>query len=171
MDPKFLKRIQEAGWQIVHVEHDSAVMGCKREGCGLKSRIKSGAAIPMAASKLPALAEHAVNGFDDARVFLRQRRENLALSIKDVELVAGIAVDYAAKFEKDEPSKIPNVETFIDWAGALGYQVVLRPVELPPYTVRVIAETRTMVKSRIRMARQLRQKRATLRAQRATVSK
>lgn len=151
MDPKFIKDVQEAGWQIVHVDEASLVMGCPNAGCGLKSRIKVGASIPQTPCATPALAEIKINGFDDARVFLRERRENLALSIRDVELVAGIAGDFAAKFEKDNPSKYPNVETFIDWVSALGYQIVLRPADLPPYTVRIIAETRDKLKSRVIM--------------------
>ena len=153
MDTKFIKAIQDAGWQIVHVERDSAVMGCSREGCGLKSRIKAGAVVPMAAKKVPALAEIAINGFDDARMFLRQRREDLALSMENVELVAGIAVTYINKFEKDDPSKIPNIETFVDWVAALGYQVVLRPTDLPPYTMRIISETRTELGKRVKRTR------------------
>lgn len=151
VDVKFLRDVQSAGWVIRAVDQGGVLAGCPRSGCALKVKLRQGARIPDTCRPGPDLAEVTVGVFDDARVFLRQRRNDLALNIKEVEEVAGITVDYLAKFEKDNPSKIPNAQTFIEWAQSLGYAVVLRPDRLPVYALRTITDTRAVAASRIKM--------------------
>jgi len=145
---EFLKRVQAAGWNIVTADKEHVWGSCPRAGCNLRVKLRDGAAIPATCRPTPALAEIVVEQFDDARVAMRARREELCLSIKDVEEAGGIAGDFLAKFEKDEVAKIPNAQTFIEWVQALGYKVVLRPAELPPYTMRIIEQTRAQVAPR-----------------------
>ncbi len=148
LDQFFLRQLQRLGWIILAAEQDRVLCGCPREGCEVKLCLTPKSHIPQTSGRGPDYADIAVENFEDARLFLRQRRENLGLIIREVEDVAGIAGDFLAKFEKDDPSKIPNAQTFIEWAQTLGYEVVLRPGKLPPYALRVLAETREKLHQR-----------------------
>lgn len=145
MKAEFLRQVQAAGWNILTADETDVWVGCPRAGCNLTTRMRDGGLVPASCRPLPVLAEIVVEQFDDARRELRGRREQLCLSIKDVEEAAGIAGDFLAKFEKDEVAKIPNAQTFIEWVQALGYTVVLRPTGLPPYALRIISDTRKHV--------------------------
>lgn len=151
MDQNFIAEVEKAGWLIKAVDMGDVLAGCPRAGCALTVRLKQGAAIPQTCRRGPDLASVAVNSWSDAATFLRKRRDDLGLSIKDVEEVAGAATDHFAKAEKDNPTRIPNAEIFIEWAGALGYSVVLVPGQLTPYARRVIAETRKQIGWRKKM--------------------
>lgn len=142
IDPTFMRKVQDAGWRIIGADQLAVWVSCPREGCELKTRFKPGGSLPSACARGPDLATIYVDTFDDARIPLRQRREELGLIIKDIEDSAGIADDFLSKFEKDEPSKIPNAQTFFEWCAALGYQVVLQPAPLTPRTMRLISESR-----------------------------
>ncbi|MFS4579928.1 hypothetical protein [Phaeobacter sp. C3_T13_0] len=37
---------------------------------------------------------------------------------------------------------MPNAQILIEWANSLGFDLVLRPRDLPTYTRRVVAESR-----------------------------
>lgn len=151
MDQGFLRDVQRAGWQITGVDGQAATVACPRAGCSLKVRLKSGAKIPQACATGPDLAEVTVTTFEDARVFLRARREALGLTIKELEEVAGAAVDHLAKAEKDNPSKYPNTQLLIEWATSLGYEVVLRPAAMPAMALRYLADSRSQAASRLKM--------------------
>lgn len=155
----FLKDIQLRGWPIERVNPDDVVVSCPNAGCSVRVRLKTATVIPESCSANGAAREQTVKFFDDARVFLRGKREDLRLTIKDVEFVAGMADDFLAKFEKDRPSKYPNVQTFIEWAESLGYDVVLRPAPLPARALRVLAETRHLLTPREQMISQHRARR------------
>ncbi len=143
MDPKFLARVQAAGWVIRQVETEKVWCGCPRAGCNLRFQISKGGHIPSICHPEDALPVIWCDSFiNDARPALRERREMLGLTIKDAEDCSGIAGDHLAKFEKDEPSKIPNILTFIDLCNSLGYRVALHPVGLPQVTLGRIADTR-----------------------------
>lgn len=142
IDVEFLREVQAKGWLIKAVDKDVVIAACPRAGCGLTTKLQQGRKVPASCGSSPALAEATVTSFEDARVFMRERRFALGLTIPDVEAAAGTASTFLAKWEKDNPSKIPNAETFIEWIQSLGYEVVLRPATLPPYTLRIISETR-----------------------------
>ena len=150
MDQKFLRDVQAAGWQIRAVDQDKVVAGCPRSGCTLNVNLRNGAKIPETCREGPDLAEVRVRTYDDARLFLRDRRESLSLTIREVEEVAGAAVDHLAKAEKDNPSKFPNAQLLIEWAASLGYDLVLRPAMLPGMALRYISDTRSEVGARSR---------------------
>jgi len=153
IDQDFLRLIQRRGWQIVSADEEHVWAGCPREGCKLTVRLRPDGLVPDACGRGADLTEHVVTSFDVGRLFLRDRRVSLGLSIREVEEIGGIAEDFLAKFEKDNPSKTPNAQTFLEWAKALGYEVVLRPSFLPPLALRIIAETRAKLRSRITMFR------------------
>lgn len=159
IDPKFLNAVQSKGWLIKAVGEKHVLAGCPRHGCGLKVQMAPGKVIPEACKDDGKLEEAEVRTFDDARLFLRERREDLAMTIRETEEVAGIAGDFLAKFEKDDPSKIPNAQTFIEWAQALGYVVTLRPAKLSSYAIAVIAGTRHRLGARLRQTLHHRSKR------------
>ena len=150
IDPDFLRAVQAAGWILAAVDETRAVGACPRHGCGLKVALRPGQDVPATSGRSLALPHCVLEGYEDARVYLRDRRESLALSIKDVEECSGMTVDYLAKCEKDDPSKMPNVRTFLEWAQSLGVDVVLMPSKMPAVTARRIADTRSRSKSRAR---------------------
>lgn len=147
-DPKFLKDVQDAGWLVKAVVEGSCVAKCPTSGCSMMALLAEGKHIPKRVVERGPSADMLVTGYDVGRQILRERRRELLLTIKEVEIASGIAEDHAAKFERDEWSRQPNAETFIEWAAALGFEVVLRPVELPPITLRMIAESRDRVPAR-----------------------
>lgn len=141
--PEYIRRVQDAGWHVVAADLESVWIGCPRGGCNLRTRLKAGGAIPTVCRSAPPIATITVDDYMRvARPALRDRRQQLGLTIKDVEEVSGIADDHLAKMEKDDPSKIPNILTFIDWARSLGFQLVLVPDAMPQVTITKIAETR-----------------------------
>jgi transcriptional regulator with XRE-family HTH domain len=159
LDADFLRAVQRAQWLIKAADEGSVIARCPRAGCTLTVRLSPGNPIPQTCRVGPDLLEKVVQSFEDARLFLRERREDLALSIRDVEEVAGVATDHLAKWEKDGPSKIPNTETFLEWAASLGYEVVLRPAPLPPVALRAIIETRPLIKRRVQRVNRTRARR------------
>lgn len=159
----FLKALQIAGWIIKAVDEERATVSCPRSGCGLDLSYRPGRHIHKACSEEVTPGECPVDQFDDIKTFLRQRREDLALTIKDVEEVAGMAVDHLSKFEKEDSVRIPNAQILFEWVRSLGYQLVLRPHPdgLPNYALRMVAENRDKVGMRRRMFRIHKDRRAT----------
>lgn len=160
VDQKFLRDVQAAGWQIKAADQSKVVAGCPRAGCALKILLRPDAPVPDTCKPGPDLAEVTVRTYEDARVFLRARREALNLTIKELEEVAGASVDHLAKAEKNNPSKLPNAQLLVEWAASLGYEVVLRPASLPPMALRYISDTRQHVASRVKMRPHHHQRRA-----------
>lgn len=192
MDQIFLKEVQAAGWMIRKVTESAAVVSCPNQGCTLHVNLELGKHIPKV--NMPCRIGKPIEDFDDIRCRLRDRRQELGLSIKDVEEIGGFAYDHLPKFEKDDPYRIPNMQTTIDWANALGNRLVfkrrevegwhwtefdfsffnfetpkesnaahiikvlkgsgfdmfLRPGELPGRAIRIICETRDKIKRRAR---------------------
>ncbi len=167
MDQKFLKDIQSNGWVIEAVEEGSCIARCPSPGCGMRARIKSSGAVPPRLNDQVELDFNATS-FNAARGFLRGRREELRLSIAEVEEAAGLTKDHLAKMERDDDLRIPNLETFITWANTLGFELVLRPAELPPVTMRMICDTRSLTARRGRrfMVERDRRQRGGVRGQR-----
>jgi transcriptional regulator with XRE-family HTH domain len=151
VDAKLLAEVQAAGWLIIRADEECVIGSCRRSGCGLKATFKAGRPIPATERPGPSRLEHVVSGFEDSRKFLGSRRRDLGLTIAETEEIAGMAQDYLAKFERENPSKIPNAITFIEWAQGLGYEVVLRPGDLGRMALRVIAETRLRAAARANM--------------------
>lgn len=160
MNPDFLKRAQGEGWNIIAADGENVWLGCARAGCNFQFKVRDGAAIPATCRPQPLLAEIHVGSFEDMRMALRDRREQLCLSIKDVEDAAGLATDHLAKFEKDATLKIPNIQTAMDWAQALGYTLVLRQTGMPQVTLGLIARTRHLLAKRMSSFRHFRKFRA-----------
>lgn len=173
MNPDDLKAVQRAGWAIAGVDEQTVTAKCPTHGCGMMARFKVGGTIPrrdVGATRFDTV----VTCFDDAREVLKSRRQELGLTIPEVEHISGIAGDHLAKFEKTDFSRIPNIETLMSWTAALGYEVVLRHGELPAVTLRWIADTRPKIEARRRRFEierkrdpQLRQRQDPLEAERA----
>ncbi len=160
MNPDFLRRAQVEGWNVITADKEFVWLGCSRAGCNFQFKVRDGGAIPQTCRPQPVLAEIAIESFDDLREALRARREQLCLSIKDVEDAAGVATDHLAKFEKDDSLRIPNVMTAMDWAQALGYTIVLRQTGMPQVTLGLIARTRHLLSKRMSSFRHFREFRA-----------
>ena len=162
IDTQFLRAVQDQGWQILDVQPDSVTGACPRMGCKVRAKLQPGASIPKTCGSGAALPEFVIVGYDEVRRFLRRRREYLGLSQRDAEECAGMAVDHLAKMEKDDPSRIPNIQTFIEWAQTLGYEVVLRPTDMPLVTLSRLSSIAQGVRRRLQrigVARERREER------------
>jgi transcriptional regulator with XRE-family HTH domain len=142
MDQAFLRKVQNQGWHIEAVDLRSVVARCPVNGCDVRLKFSPVAPVPQACTEPARPREVILEGYETARRELRRRRLTLGLVIEEVELTAGLSLSHIGKMEKENPSKIPNLETFVVWAGTLGYDVIIRPRSIPLQTVKVISETR-----------------------------
>jgi hypothetical protein len=140
-DPRFPQRVQSAGWVIRALTETGVIAACPRGGCSLKVDLREGAPIPTACAPVDT-KEIVVGSYEEMRVALRQRRQTLGMTIPDVEEIAGMASSHLAKAEKNDPSRIVGIDISALWAGALGYDIVLRPKPLTPKALRVLTEKR-----------------------------
>lgn len=156
-----LKRAQRAGWIIEGVSDDGMLCRCPSAGCGLRVKIKYGASIQ---SCDPGLSRDPraipVGSYEDVRKLLRERREDLLLTIPEVEEIAGITKDHIAKAEKENPTRTPGLDIIAEWAAALGYEIVLRPTQLSALSLRLIDETRRYRGRRVQERERRRRQRA-----------
>lgn len=136
----FLKAAQRAGWHLVGVDETGAIGACPTPGCDVKVKLRPGHQIPETCRK--DRQELVVEDYETIRQHLRNRREQLTLTIPEVEHIAGFTADHIAKAEKPEPSRQMKLDLLAMWARALGYEIVLRPVGLPDLALRLIEETR-----------------------------
>ena len=149
MEPKFLKDVQAAGWHVEAVTTDAVIGKCPSVGCNLRAKLQHGAYIPQVDPGCRRdLIDQRVESYEDIQAILKARREGLSLSIREVEEIAGIATDHIAKMEKVNPTKLPNAEALIEWAQALGFELVFRPAPMTSYAIRTICETRDKTASR-----------------------
>jgi transcriptional regulator with XRE-family HTH domain len=149
MDAKFVKDVQAKGWSVQAVSQDSVVAKCPSAGCNLFAELKYGGHVPAVdpgCRRDPLDVQVAT--YDDIRRQLRNAREGLLLTIREVEEISGIASDHLAKVEKDQNPRMPPAQMLFDWAGALGYEVVLRPIPLPALAIRTIMDTRDKTAAR-----------------------
>lgn len=154
MDPMFLRDVQANGWHIRAVTESSVIGKCPSVGCNLHAELHIDGHIPAVDPGCRRdLIDQKVESYSDIQGILKERREGLALSIRETEEIAGIATDHIAKMEKENPSKIPNAEILIEWAQALGYEVVFRPIPMTSYAIRTICDTRDKVASRTKRFR------------------
>lgn len=148
MKREFLDQVQSAGWHISGAEENTVIGSCRAHGCTMRARLREGASIPQVCSPFSNPSDIPVRSFDDIRTVLRQRREDLALSIPEVEHASGMAYDHLAKCERPNPTRIPNIQIVAEWAASLGFELVLRPSSLPPISLRIICDSRTSTKTR-----------------------
>lgn len=157
MDPKFLRDVQAHGWVVEAVSEDACIAKCRNSGCTVRLRLRQSSLLQSTGPRNSG-QDFSVTSFDDVRVFLRDRRQALTLNINEVEEIAGMTPDFLAKFERDTWAdagtvRQPNVQTFVEWAGSLGYEVVLRPIGLPAKALSYIAQTRDRFRARVKRNR------------------
>lgn len=149
MDTKFLKAVQEKGWHIEAATEESVIAKCPSAGCNLRAELRFGGHVPDVDPGCKRnLLDQEVTTYDDLRTMLRSRRDNLRLSIREVEEIAGMPTDHLAKIEHDGMKRLPNFQFVMEWAAALGFEVVLRPIPMTSYAIRTICDTRDKVASR-----------------------
>lgn len=149
MDAKFVKEVQAQGWSVQAVDDDAVIAKCPSAGCGLHAKLVYGQHIPAVDPGCRRnVLDQEVATWNDIRLKLREQREMLRLTIREVEEVAGIEPDLVAKVERDGSQKIPNVQTLMDWAGSLGFELVMRPIPMTGYAIRTIIETRDKLAAR-----------------------
>jgi hypothetical protein len=89
-----------------------------------------------------------IGNYDDLRGVLWNWRHELRFSILEVEEISGLSTDHIAKAKKENPVRQPNLDLVLPRAHALGYDLVLRPRDMTPYALRVIAQTRNKEEQR-----------------------
>lgn len=146
IDAAFLREVQKRGWLIEAVTEQSCVARCNSQSCSLRVALRPGGHIP--AKLREGRPSVALGSFEDARIALKERRHILRLTISQTEHMAGIATDHLAKAEKENPTRLINVDLFILWANSLGYDVVLQQADLPSVTLREIIDTRDVAERR-----------------------
>jgi transcriptional regulator with XRE-family HTH domain len=144
-----IKDAQRKGWVVVAVDKSEIILRCPSHGCGLKAKFPAGKRIPSVdpcASRNP--VDIPVGSYPDIQRELKERREELCLSISEVEEAAGLAHGHIGKAEKENPDRTPQIGTLLLWMQALGYELVLRRSDLTPYTARLIEGSRERAASR-----------------------
>lgn len=161
MEMSFLRKVQEYGWRIIEADERVIVGACQNEGCSMRALLTPDRTVPRVACPPDGPEEIIITCFDDARIPLRTRRQLLGLKIDEVGDAAGLAQDHLNKFERDnwddgpKSRRLPNVEAFVEWAGSLGYDVILRPSKkgLPLKTLRFIERTRLLTSIRRKLSK------------------
>lgn len=148
VDQEFLKAVQRAGWKIKLVDSGRVLAGCPRAHCEMQTVLKPGSPIPDTCSPDPGMIEVEIRSYDDGRRTLRDRRQDLCMTMTQVEFCAGLTEGHLLKAEKDNPDRVMSVEGFIVWANTLGFEVVLRSGDLPPVTLRELANSQPQVETR-----------------------
>lgn len=161
--PEFLAAIQKAGWRIVSADETCVTCMCGNPGCSLRVKLEPTRPIPMGFDKRAVIGWTKVTDIDELRQALRKRREDLALTIPEVEADAGLIESHLNKIEKDYPSKIPNVITLMWLMRCLGLAMYIAPHELPHPVLRTISSTRAKIayrRLRVKIFRELRRLKA-----------
>lgn len=148
IDVDFIAAAERKGWRVQSAEEGHLIVSCPGDECQMKAKLVPGKKIPRICTAKGHPHDMVVRSFDDLRQVLRNRRNDLRLSMTEVEEASGMAQDQLLKCERENPTRIPNLDMGIFWAAALGYEIVLRPVPLPRVTARKIVETRDMVERR-----------------------
>lgn len=151
MDRKWLERIQKAGWYLLRVSEKEVVASCPAHGCGMKAKLREGGPIPWVdpdgrRNRL----DMEVASEDSGRKMLRFRREELGLAMDELEDLVGLTPGHVNKLEKDNPDRGMSLQMFIDLSEALGFEVVVRPREMPLKTLSYLAGTRHLYEKRRR---------------------
>ena len=159
VDREFLAKVQAAGLMVRRVEEKHLVAQCQVQGCGMLMKLSILDQVPDHGRDFRRANSWDVPTYDDMRKILRRRREEISLTIAEVEDIVGFANDHLAKIENDRATRIPNAMTLFDWIHALGFQVALVPGEMPATTLQTIADTRDSIPIRERSAKASKRKR------------
>lgn len=149
VDTKFLKDIQKAGWSVVSATDTEVIGQCGNVNCQLRAKLTEGSFIPSTCEgRSHRVFEPQIFDLQSWIEVLRDRRQQLCLSIRDVEAVIGHATDSVAKYESQKSDKVPTVEFMFLWSQAVGLDFLARPTNLSNYAVRIISETRGQIPAR-----------------------
>lgn len=148
VDVDFLRKVQANGWVVKAVDGDMVIAGCPRNGCGLSVKMRPERDVPNSKGANTVFGRVEIDNWEDVRLALRGRREELCLDIPEVEEAAGLSASHLSKIEKDNPVRTPTFETTLLILAALGMRVVLEYGDLPPKTLRTIEQTRDKVHRR-----------------------
>ena len=136
----WLRAVSDSGWVVEGRDGDRLVIRCPAVGCRVQAMIAPGSVpAPCDPGARRGAWDHPVADYEELKLFLRQRRQDLGFTIEDVDQAAGWPSDrYVSKLEVGA-SKTVTMPTLVLWAGALGYELVLRPTPLPPVARRILA--------------------------------
>ena len=148
MTPEFLRQVQRNGYRIEAVTEEGCIARCPAEGCGLRLNIRENGFLPRRPGQDTRPEDRPIPAFRALQAVLKARREELTLTIGETEDMAGFAQHHLSKAEADKVQRIPNFDFLIDWCEALGFEFVLRPKQMPPLSLRYLAETRHMHEAR-----------------------
>lgn len=137
-----LMQIQRAGWRVEVPLQDSVVVRCPAYGCGLRATIKDDDPVQGCDPNVQRSSHDIpIANFEQTRSLLKQEREKSLMTLSEVEAAAGLTSGHLNKAEKENPQRQPTLDTLVLWAGALGYELVLRPKPLTKLSCRIRVET------------------------------
>ena len=93
--------------------------GCPRRIARCRRFSSSAPLSPTHAAPIPGMIEVEIRSYDDGRRTLRDRRQDLCMTMTQVEFCAGLTEGHLLKAEKDNPDRVMSVEGFIVWANTL----------------------------------------------------
>jgi transcriptional regulator with XRE-family HTH domain len=142
IDAAYLRKVQDAGWQIVRVRPANVRVRCKVPGCGLYITVAPDRPLPCAAGRVEGVRLDLFDTYDPIRRQLAARREALGLSQKEVEEAAGFTNGHVGKMERTDYERTPTLDTLVTWAATLGLNVSLVEAPLPHRTLQALVSKR-----------------------------
>ena len=140
----WLREVQRRGWRIMEADETSCIVGCDNSNCGLRVKLREGGSIPGRVSYRDDSGTIPLTYNDDATDAIKGRMRDLTLTMAEVEDIAGLEPDHLAKIlAPNVHSRVFTVGTLAPVAAALGLKLVLVPADLPPITLRYLAQTRS----------------------------
>ena len=127
---KLIEAVEGAGWVVDTIEDGSCIARCPSQGCATRIVVRDPGKPPQRRKSSDVVGVAPPN-WQEARKFLRERRHKLKVTISDVEDIAGLADGHVLKAEKNQPMRVPQFDTMMNWAAALGVEVWLIPKQLP----------------------------------------
>lgn len=137
---QWIKQARDAGWRVASSRDGILTMCCAYQGCtgshALSLSNLGPIPGPCALKHVGQYGAAAYALYTDLVDDLRRRRRALGLSIEDLNDAAGMADGHLNKLESfARTAQFPTLQL---WAETLGTQITLKPIPLPPATLRAI---------------------------------
>lgn len=138
----FIEAAQERGWVLFSSTPEGLTFRCARMGCEharfvSQERVESGRTLAACQwEHRPGANRYAVPSYSEMVYLLREARWRMGLSQEELGACIGGADGHVNKLEVGD--RRATMPTLLEWAQALGFDVVLMPAPLPKATLRAI---------------------------------
>ena len=141
---QWISAAQEAGWAVKSVSASDLTLVCNRTGCTCEQLHDLNAlGDPPKSCECPhngRLSEKSYTEYEVLLGELSRRRRLLGLNQDDLGSAMGVADGYVGKMEAMH--KFPSIPMLQLWAQTLGVDIILKPIALPPPTIRAMDRRR-----------------------------